>query len=106
MSEDTNQYDSEEFETAFFDEEKALEYIKEKQIEMFEISSSKDYKRYKKLSDAGDDRDLTTKEDTEIKLLGIQFNDFTEKDWFVREIDIEDSKQYFREKKLDYLFNE
>ena len=106
MNEDTDIYDSEEFDTAFFYEEKALEYIKEKQTEVFEISNTKDYKRYKILAQAEEDRALTKKEDIDLKLLDIQFNNFIERNWFIREIDIEDSKQFFRDKKLDYLLNE
>jgi hypothetical protein len=103
MKEDSNEYDSEEFDTAFFNKETAIGYIEKKQTEIQNILKSEGYDRYLMLSKVSDDRDLTKDEKKEMSSLDKEFQDFIEFDWYYREVDIEDSIQFFREKKLDYL---
>ena len=103
MKEAANDYDSEEIVKTFLDEERALEFLTDKDTEEHKTKDTDDYKRYSILRQAEEDRPLTKDESTDLKQLETKFYNFNEHNWWITEMEIEDSTQFFREKKLDYL---
>ena len=118
---DVEGYDEDEaVDCAFFEEEKASEFI-DKMTELTNnVSNSNEWEEYNRLVKL----DHPTQDDRkEIERLEDYFKDKLEYDaeisfgtslgmplnlysWYYRKIDIKDAKNFFRQRKLEYLLNE